>query len=165
MPHTITIDYAQADDIDACIDIGIKVWSCTHEGYSTLIGEELHEAFMGNWKERLYKEFDEDFRRAIEQKRAFVARNGESVVGFISYLVLADKKNGRIGRNAVSPNYRKRGIGSMMYDKVLEAMRKEGIQYAVVHTGGDDAHFAARTAYEKAGFVKAIPSVDYYQKL
>ena len=56
-------------------------------------------------------------------------------------------------------------IAPQMYNFVLEKMREEGMLYAKVHTGLDDGHIPARRAYQKVGFEKNLPSVDYYMKL
>ena len=64
-----------------------------------------------------------------------------------------------------SPEYKKKGIGSMLYQKMMDSMKAEGFQYVSVSTGLDDAHAPARKAYERAGFQKNLPSVRYFQKL
>ena len=48
-----------------------------------------------------------------------------------------------------------------MFDKI----KNEGMIYATVSTGLDDAHAPARRAYEKAGFDKALENVRYYKEL
>jgi len=52
-----------------------------------------------------------------------------------------------------------------MYAAALERMRAQGMRYARVRTGLDEAHAPARRAYTKAGFDIAIPSVEYYRSL
>ena len=44
------------------------------------------------------------------------------------------------------------GIGPKLYDKVLQTMKEQGMEYATVTTGLDDGHAPARRAYQKAGF-------------
>lgn len=44
-------------------------------------------------------------------------------------------------------------------------MKNEGMIYATVSTGLDDAHTPARRAYEKADFDKALENVRYYKEL
>jgi GNAT superfamily N-acetyltransferase len=67
--------------------------------------------------------------------------------------------------NAVSLDFRGMGIGTKMYEFVLDKMRTEGMKYASVSTGLDDGHAAARRSYEKAGFEKNLPSIKYFMEL
>jgi hypothetical protein len=39
------------------------------------------------------------------------------------------------------------------------------LHFAHVDTGLDDAHTAARRAYEAVGFDRTVPGVDYWQDL
>jgi len=52
-----------------------------------------------------------------------------------------------------------------MYRSVLEHFRELGLRFAHVDTGLDDAHSAARRAYESVGFDRQIPGVEYWQDL
>ena len=162
---SVMIERAKREDVSACIDIFFTVWGSTHEGYIAQIGEELHDVFMGEWRETDSAQFEQAMLTAIEENRGYVAKVDGVVAGFIYYRVANDTGIATIGRNAVDPSYRGRGIGNMLYGKVMDAMREEGITYVTVLTGCDDAHAAARRAYEKAGFSKSIKSIRYYQKL
>ena len=97
--------------------------------------------------------------------RGYVALLDGKVVGYISYHIHEETKTGEIVGNAVSAEARGMGIGPKMYQFVLDKMREEGMIFARVHTGLDDGHAPARRAYEKAGFEKNLPSVDYFMKL
>jgi hypothetical protein len=52
-----------------------------------------------------------------------------------------------------------------MYRHVLDHFREQGLRFAHVDTGLDDAHIPARRAYEAAGFDRQVPTVDYWQDL
>jgi hypothetical protein len=52
-----------------------------------------------------------------------------------------------------------------MYQHVLEHFRRQGLRYAHVDTGLDDAHIPARRAYEAVGFDRQVPTVEYWQDL
>lgn len=160
----ILITEAHEEDIGHCVQICQEVYIRIHEVYSELITEELHEAFWGDWRERQKAAVINQMLNGIKDKRAFVAKDGKKVVGFISYIV-NDKKIGEICYNAVDNRYRGNGIGVRLYERVFESMRAEGIEYVTVVTGGDESHAPARRAYEKTGFYYNLPSVRYFKKL
>lgn len=58
-----------------------------------------------------------------------------------------------------------KGIGQQMYKAVLDYFRQQGMLYAKVLTGLDEAHTRARKAYERAGFNIKCESVNYFMKL
>lgn len=91
--------------------------------------------------------------------RVLVAEASGVPIGFCG--VTCDRANqvGEIGLNAVDPEFASHGVGTALYRRALEVMREQGMTSAVVATGGDHSHAPARTAYGKAGFDRAIPSV------
>lgn len=95
----------------------------------------------------------------------FVAELEGEIVGFVSFKVDNKKGLGEIGLNAVRPIDSGKGIGTAMYGFAVARMREAGLKAAVVATGGDASHAAARRAYEKSGFTVSIPSLWMCQKL
>ena len=100
-----------------------------------------------------------------ERHHPLVAVIEGEVVGFVSFTIDADARVGEIGLNAVHPAHAGRGVGTLMYEHVLDRMRALGMRLATVGTGGDPSHAPARRAYEKAGFGPGIPSVFLYRRL
>jgi GNAT superfamily N-acetyltransferase len=95
----------------------------------------------------------------------YVAEHAGLVVGFVSVQLNRETSIGEIGLNAVHPDWAGAGIGTAMYDAVLERMREAGMRVATVSTGGDSSHAPARRAYQKAGFNVGIPSIWLCQRL
>ena len=95
----------------------------------------------------------------------FVLEADGEIAGFIAIVLDEQTGLGEIGLNAVRPDRQGAGLGGEMYAFALERMRKAGMRAATVGTGGDESHAAARRAYEKAGFSRAIPNVYYYKAL
>ena len=150
---------ARPEHAAACVRISLEAYEQIHEYYKEHLGEELHDAVMADWREQK--------AAAVEKQQlgdhAFVALVNGTVVGFAAYRVEGD--TGVIANNAVDNRYRGNGIGGQLYEKVLSEMKKNGVQFARVLTGGDEGHAPARRAYEKAGFQKNLPSVTYYMDL
>jgi ribosomal protein S18 acetylase RimI-like enzyme len=95
----------------------------------------------------------------------YVAEQAGVVVGFVSVKLNDQTSMGEIGLNAVHPDIAGAGIGTAMYDVVLNRMRQAGMRVATVSTGGDASHAPARRAYQKAGFNVGIPSIWLCQAL
>jgi GNAT superfamily N-acetyltransferase len=102
--------------------------------------------------------------RPSGNRRFLVAEVGGSVVGFVHYDVDPETRSGSIGVSAVHPARQRQGIGSLMYRRVLDAMREQGLQCATADTPAEASHAPARRAYEKAGFV-AQPAVHFVVNL
>jgi ribosomal protein S18 acetylase RimI-like enzyme len=77
--------------------------------------------------------------------KVFVAEFEGRVVGAIDYW-----EDGRVGISGVLPEYRKQGIGSLMFYKVLQAMREIGYQEAFMDSGLTQKD--AIKMYERFGF-------------
>ncbi|MGE0046905.1 MAG: GNAT family N-acetyltransferase [Hyphomonadaceae bacterium] len=97
--------------------------------------------------------------------RVFVAERGGAAIGFVSIHLNDAEKSGELGLNAVHPDAASRGVGAALYEHALREMKRAGMAFAWVSTGGDASHAPARRAYEKVGFGGAIPSVVYYKLL
>lgn len=139
-----------------------EAWRGIFEGYRAQLGDAFYETFYPNWQDRKYNEFGASMKRNAEAGRAvtIVDRDGR-IAAMGSYTVRGSV--GVVVSNAVHPELRGRGIGHAMYDELLRRMRAEGLRYAEVTTGGDEAHTGARRAYQAAGFGHPVPHVLYFR--
>lgn len=88
----------------------------------------------------------------------FIAReNGEAVA--CGALKRHDGKIGEVKRMYTRPSHRGRKIGAEIVGRVEDIARTEGIERLVLETG--DRHPAAWTVYERAGFTRCGPVLDY----
>ncbi len=71
---------------------------------------------------------------------------------------------GEISMLAVDPDHQDGGIGTALTEFALERLKDAEMTVAMVETGGDPGHAAARRAYEKAGFVH-LPIARYFKNL
>jgi ribosomal protein S18 acetylase RimI-like enzyme len=94
-----------------------------------------------------------------------VAEKDGRVVGFITFYQSHRAGIGEIGNNAVHPDFQGRGIGPRLYRHVFRELRRAGVRFVEVGTGGDTFHARARKAYEKVGFAMPYPGVTYYREL
>ncbi|WP_353641549.1 GNAT family N-acetyltransferase [Mesorhizobium sp. WSM2239] len=88
----------------------------------------------------------------------FVAReNGQAVA--CGALKRHEGGIGEVKRMYTRPSHRGRKIGAEIVARVENIARSEGIQRLVLETG--DRHPAAWTVYERAGFKRCGPVLDY----
>ena len=86
-------------------------------------------------------------------------------VGFVAVALNAfHERMGVIDIIGVDPEYQRRGIGSRLTEVAIDHMRRQGMDIAVVETGGDPGHAPARAAYEEAGFT-LLPISRYFRLL
>ncbi|WP_223789611.1 GNAT family N-acetyltransferase [Marinicella meishanensis] len=155
---------AEAQDADQIESIRAAAFAPVFASFKHILGDDIY---------RLAQE-QEDMAQADELAamwhsdspwRLLAVEANQQLVGFTAYQWDAACQVGEIGLNAVDPTMAGQGIGTKMYQEVLQLMRQAGVQVATVATGGDPSHAPARKAYENAGFDVSIPSVWYCQKL
>lgn len=130
--------------------------------YHTL---EKRYGVMGerSWQDWKTEQIDRFFAEHAEC--VLVGEVDSEVVAAVTYRLDRPRKIGTIGNNGVDPRYQGRGIGTAMYQYVLDLFRQSGMRFAEVETGLDDAASPARRAYEKVGFRPLNTSVHYFQEL
>jgi GNAT superfamily N-acetyltransferase len=161
---TFRIRSYQPADLESILDIAVAAWQPIVTSSKEIVGEELFEIISpdpdASKRERVTGACQED-----DPRQVWVAEIDSEIVGFITVHMYHDRKVAEIGNNAVSTAHHHKGVGTKMYDFVLEKMKQAGMEAAIVTTGGDEAHAPARRAYEKVGFSGPVPSVAYHIKL
>lgn len=66
---------------------------------------------------------------------------------------------GEVKRMFTRPAWQGKGVGRHVLDKILETAEREELEMLVLETG--DQHPAAWAIYEKAGFTRCGPVLDY----
>lgn len=151
------------EDWELVLEICLLAFTPIHESFECLLGGELFRLVYPDWRasnQKYLRSLTED----AERERLLVAEKDATVVGFVHYAIDAERQIGTLGLNAVHPAHQSKGIGTLMYRRVMEHMRSQGMKYVKVGTGGNPSHAAARRAYEKVGFVP-IPVVNYFKPL
>ena len=152
-------------DLDRIGEIIRQAWEPIFAVHRREWGEELFEFLYANGAERIKANVGRHL--AEHPDWIFVVEKGEGgeMAAFIQYLLDEERGLGTVGLNAVAPEHQGRGIGTMMYDFVLDRFREAGLKYARVRTGLNEAQAGARRAYEKAGFDMERKEVTYYARL
>lgn len=88
----------------------------------------------------------------------WIARDGDAVVG-CGALKRHSGTVGEVKRMFTRPDWQGQGIGRRILGEILAAAEREGLATLVLETG--DQHPAAWAIYEKAGFFRCGPVLDY----
>src|SRR5215217_1137503 len=150
-------------DAEAVVDLSLRAWAPVFASLEQVLGSEIFGRLHPDWRE--------DQRRAVEavlaakKGRVWVAEVGASVVGFVSVEIFDPKRSmGEISMLAVDPDYQSGGVGTALTEFALDRLKDAGMTVAMVETGGDPGHAAARRTYEKAGCV-LLPIARYFKNL
>jgi putative acetyltransferase len=95
---------------------------------------------------------------ATPDTTVFIARDGDAVVA-CGALKRHDGGVGEVKRMYTRPSHRGRKIGAMIVERIEALAHAEGLTRLVLETG--DRHPAAWTVYERAGFTRCGPVLDY----
>jgi ribosomal protein S18 acetylase RimI-like enzyme len=151
-------------DTEAVVDLSLRAWAPVFASLERVLGADIFGRMHPDWRE--------DQRRAVEDVLAakkgqvWVAEIGAStVVGFVSVGIFdAERSVGEISMLAVDPDHQGGGIGTALTEFALDRLKDAGMAVAMVETGGDPGHAAARRTYEKAGFV-LLQIARYFKNL
>ena len=151
-------------DARAVVDLSLRAWAPAFASLERVLGSEIFRRQHPDWRE--------DQRRTVEgvcsanKGRTWVAEAGASaVVGFVSFELHHPEPNmGEISILGVDPDYQGAGIGTALTEFALKRLKDAGMTVAMVETGGDLGHAAARRTYEKAGYTQ-LPIARYFKNL
>ena len=145
------------------VDLSLRAWAPVFESLEQVLGSEIFGRMHPDWRE--------DQRRAVEDVRAakkgrvWVAELDGTAVGFVAIeLHHPERSMGEISMLAVDPDHQGGGIGTALTVFALDRLEDAGMKVAMVETGGDPGHAAARRTYEKAGYV-LLPIARYFKSL
>ncbi len=156
---------ATEDDLDRIGEIIRQAWEPIFGLHEEKWGEELFDVLYANWPENIKASVGRHLTEHPDWAFVVASRETGEVVAFITYLLDTKKGIGIVGLNAVAAGLQGQGIGTKMYDFVMNRFREAGLKYAQVRTGLNDAQTGARRAYEKAGFNIERKEVTYYAYL
>ena len=150
-------------DAEAVVDLSLRAWAPVFASLERVLGSGIFRRLHPDWRE--------DQRRAVEdvcaahKGRMWVAEVDGTAVGFVAVEVYDPERSmGEISMLAVDPDHQGRGIGTALTEFALDRLKDAGMKVAMVETGGDPGHAAARRTYEKAGFVLS-PVARYFKNL
>lgn len=157
-PDRPRIRRAEIADLPRLQEIREAAFAPVFASFRSLLGETIYDVAQAN-EDAAQAEYLTSLLDPSGEWHLYAGELSGEIVGFVSIRLDEDAGTGEIGLNAVHPDFGGRGIGTWLYDFVLDRMTEAGLKVATVSTGADSSHAPARRAYEKAGFSVGIPSV------
>lgn len=152
----------EVDDLPDVLTLSLRAWQPVFASLRRQLGDSIFLRLHPDWEAE-----QADAVRATctsPDRDVFVAVD-DGPVGFV--VVALDAYHPRMGAVdmiAVNPDYQRRGIAREMIAFAAGHMKRNGMDIAVVETGGDPGHAPARRAYEAAGYT-LLPIARYFQLL
>ena len=163
----VVLRQARDDDLPRVDEIAITCYKPIFDSYVAMLGQECYEAVRHDpeltWEERKIGQVHRLYGEHPEW--LWVLEKEGEIIGFVTFELVPEKNMGAIENNGVHPDHAGQGWGRFMYRHVLQHFREQGLRFAFVDTGLDDAHIPARRAYEAVGFDRMVPMVHYWQDL
>ena len=155
--------YRHSDMADI-LDLSIRAWAPNFASMEMALGPEICTRLHGlDW--RAYQSESVQRVLADETARVWVCEENGHVAGFAAAKVIdLERQLGEIVMVAVDPAASGQGLGTALTQHATEWLRILGMRTAMVGTGGDPGHAAARRTYEKAGYT-LIPMARYFKAL
>ena len=87
-------------------------------------------------------------------------------MGFVAVGLIDEDatRAGEIHMIAVDPAHQGAGVGAALMQRAITHIKAQGVDLAVVATGGDPGHAPARGVYERFDF-NPLPMVRHYRTL
>lgn len=149
--------------LEAVIHLSLRAWSPVFDSIENTMSAEVYRAFYpDHWRVSQQKAVETVC--AAEDTKVWVAMDADLTVAFVAVKLHLEDSMGEIYMIAVDPDFQGRGIGSALIEFSLNWMKESGMSIAMVETGGDPGHAAARHTYEKVGFER-FPVARYFKKL
>lgn len=157
------IEPYDAQQLDAVIRLSLRAWAPVFDSIQKAMDLDVYQSFYPDGWRASQQEAVEGVCTA-EDTNVWVAVDAGSTVGFVALKLDSESRMGEIYMVAVDPDFQGRGIGSALTEFAVTWMKDAGMSVAMVETGGDPGHAAARRTYEKAGF-GLLPIARYFKKL
>jgi GNAT superfamily N-acetyltransferase len=148
-------------DTDAIVELSLRAWAPVFASLRDALGPELDDAMHGDWRE--YQRGSVQ-RTCETYEHVWVAEVDDAVAGFVAIVLHEGGDLGEIYMIAVDPDFQRAGIAAALTQFALAWIKDQGIDVAMVETGGDPGHASARATYASAGFTP-LPVVRYFKKL
>ena len=149
-------------DAEAVVDLSLRAWEPVFASIERAMGPEIYDPLVPDWRASQRQSVEDAC--ASEKIRVWVAEVDTSPVGFVAVELHPEDNFGEIYMLAVDPDYQGGGIGTALTEFALARIKDAGMPVAMVETGFDPGHAAARRTYEKAGYVQ-LPVARYFKKL
>lgn len=153
----------ESSDLDALVELSLRAWEPVFVSVRNVLGDDIFLRLHPDWRTSQADAVRSSCTNA--ERDVFVAVSEAHPVGFVAVALNAfHERMGWIEIIGVDPDYQRRGISARLTEFALDHMRRQGMDIAVVETGGDPGHAPARAAYQAANFTE-LPIARYFRSL
>lgn len=149
-------------DVDAVVAFSLEAWAPVFASIEASLGPQVFPLVYPDWRAAQAEAVAATCRAPGNE--VWVAVADDRPVGFVAVASIEEgpARGGEIEMVAVDPAHQRGGVASALVAHAVDAIRASGADIAVVATGGDPGHAAARALYEKFGF-RPFEQVRYYR--
>lgn len=151
------------DRLEAVVTLSLRAWAPVFVSLKAELLPPVYEAFYPDGWEASQNAAVRSACTA-DGANVWVALEREEVAGFVAINLHLDDKMGEIYMIAVDPAHQRKGIATALTNFATDWMREQGMEIAMVETGGDPGHAPARQTYESTGF-RNLPVARYFKAL
>ncbi len=145
------------------VNLSLRAWEPVFASIERAMGSEIFRQFHPDgWRASQQKSVEDVC--AAQKTRVWVAEADAGIAGFVAVELHTESSIGEIYMLAVDPDYQGAGTGTALTEFALARIKEAGMPVAMVETGCDPGHAAARRTYEKAGCT-LLPIARYFKKL
>jgi GNAT superfamily N-acetyltransferase len=157
-----TIRSMTEGDLDAVVALSLAAWAPVFASVEEQLGRSIFTLMYPDWRSAQAAAV-----RAVctePEHRVWVAAVDDGPVGFVAVGFLDEDaaRAGEVHMIAADPDHQGAGIGASLMQHALDHIAAQGVDLAVVATGGDPGHASGRALYERFGF-RPFPLVRYYR--
>jgi GNAT superfamily N-acetyltransferase len=149
-------------DAEAVVSLSLRAWEPVFASIEQALGSEIFGLLHPDWRVGQRQAVEDAC--AAHKIRVWVAETDARAVGFVAVELHPERGLGEVYMLAVDPDFQGIGIGSALSEFALAWIKDAGMVVAMVETGGDPGHAAARRTYEKVGCTQ-LPIARYFKKL
>lgn len=161
---TVTTRQFEPGDVPALVDLSLRAWAPVFASLQVQVGDPIFLRLHPDWAAGQAEAVRETCTNPDRHVLVAVADDA-GPVGFVAiWLNAYHPKMGAVDMIAVDPEYQRRGVARELMRLAADHMRAGGMDIAVVETGGDPGHAAARATYEAVGYT-LLPIARYFTLL
>jgi len=151
-------------DVETVVAFSLAAWEPIFASFEGEMGPEVYRLVYPDWRPIQASAVAEACRATGND--VWVAVCDERPVGFVAvgFIDEGAARAGEIYMIAVDPAYQGAGLGASLVQRAVTEIKAQGVDLAVIATGGDPGHAPARALYEKLNF-NASRQVRYHQQL
>lgn len=151
-------------DVDTVVAFSLAAWAPVFASLEVELGPVVYGAMFPDWRSAQASAVEAACR--APENDVWVAVIDDRLVGFVAVCFIDEDatRAGEIHMIAVDPAHQGAGVGATLVQRAVTEIKAQGVDLAVIATGGDPGHAPARALYEKLNF-SSLHQVRYYRKL